>query len=249
MATMQNLQERPSPFVLVHGGRHGGWCWRDVASGLRAAGHDVYTPTLTGLGERAHLLHPDIGLATHVQDLVGVLEWEDLMDVVVVAHSYAGMVVCGAMETIAPRVRRLVFIDAHMPRTGESMFDMIGEPAAAQRIALANEVGQGWFIPPTDASYWGVEDSDDIAWVNSKTTAQPLKTYEERVGRTDKAWAHPGTFIECQPSGLPDHVLDRPRQRSGVDTRFHHRVLRAPHDAMVTAPDALTTMLIEAIDD
>src|SRR5947199_7272840 len=101
-----------APFVLVHGGRHGGWCWRPVAALLRAAGHEVYTPTLTGLGERAHLLSPQISLDTHVRDVVAVFEFEDIRDAVLVGHSYAGMVVSGAMELIAERVRSLVLLDA-----------------------------------------------------------------------------------------------------------------------------------------
>ncbi|MGW0582764.1 alpha/beta fold hydrolase, partial [Streptomyces sp. NPDC002920] len=102
-----------SPFVLLHGGRHGGWCWKHVAAALRQEGHLVYTPTLTGLGERAHLLSPSIGLDTHVQDLVAVFEFEDIQDAVLVAHSYGGMVASGAMERIADRVRSLVLFDAH----------------------------------------------------------------------------------------------------------------------------------------
>jgi hypothetical protein len=153
------------------------------------------------------------------------------------------------METIADRVRSVVFLDALMPRTGESLFDVIGPDAAARRIASAADgAGEDWLIPPADASYWGVEDPDEVAWVNSKTTAQPLKTYQDPVGRTDRSWEHPGTFIECRPSGLPEQALARPRQRSAVDSRFHHRVLCASHDAMVTAPDALTEVLVEAVD-
>jgi len=234
------------PFVLVHGGRHGGWCWRRVADRLRGAGHHVETPTLTGLGERAHLLNPDIGLDTHIRDVVAVFEFADLTDAVLVAHSYAGMVVCGAMEEIADRVRSLVFLDAHMPRTGESTLDQVDEVTAQRFITLADEKGEGWYLPPTDASYWGITDPDDAAWVNCRTTAQPLKTYLDRVGSTDRAWAHPGTFIECRsPSQAALIPFERPRARAAVDDHFQYRVLEASHDAMVTAPDALTALLLE----
>src|ERR1700704_3677346 len=136
------------PFVLLHGGRHGGWCWRRVAVLLRAVGHEVYTPTLTGLGERSHLLNPQIGLDTHVQDLVSTFEFEDIRDAVLVGHSYGGMVVSGAMQRIADRVRTLVLLDAHMPREGESVFDLNGPDRAAAMIALAEDGGDGWYIPP-----------------------------------------------------------------------------------------------------
>jgi pimeloyl-ACP methyl ester carboxylesterase len=237
----------PAPFVLLHGGRHGGWCWRPVASLLRAAGHEVYTPTLTGLGERSHLLSPQIGLDTHIQDLVATFEFEDVRDAVLVGHSYGGMVVFGAMERIADRVRSLVLLDAHMPRDGESVFDLNGPVRAAQMVALADAGGEGWFIPPADAARYGVTDPDDAAWVNSRMTAQPLKTYRDPVGATDRAWNHPGLFVECVPSSLEPHMLERARVRSAADPRFQYRVLEAAHNAMVTAPKAVTELLFEAL--
>jgi len=243
-----DAKARPS-FVLVHGGRHGGWCWRRVSARLRGAGHEVCTPTLTGLGDRAHLLTPEVGLDTHIRDLVAVFEFEDLTDAVLVAHSYAGMVASGAMEQIADRVRRLVFLDAHMPKTGESTLDQVDAETAQRFRDLAEEKGEGWYLPPTDASYWGVTDPDDAAWVNRRTTPQPLRTYLDPVGDTSRAWAHPGTFIEC---GTPLRrgliPLDRPRARSAADPAFRYRILDAGHDAMVTAPEALTRLLLEAAE-
>ncbi|MDT0549986.1 alpha/beta fold hydrolase [Streptomyces lonegramiae] len=241
------IPTRP-PFVLLHGGRHGGWCWKHVASALRQQGHVVYTPTLTGLGERAHLLSPAIGLDTHVQDLVSVFEFEDIQDAVLVAHSYGGMVASGAMERIADRVRRIVFFDAHLPRTGESHCDMVGPVRAAKHVAMAQEGGEGWYIPTSDASWYGVTDPQDAAWVNSHTTAQPLKTYQDPVGNTDRAWNHPGMFIECVPSTLEPHALERVRKQHADDPEFQYRVLHATHDAMVTAPEAVTKLLLEAVD-
>jgi pimeloyl-ACP methyl ester carboxylesterase len=235
-------------FVLVHGGRHGGWCWRRVAHRLREAGHEVYVPTLTGLGERSHLLHPGIGLETHVQDLVGVFEFEDLEHAVLVAHSYGGAVASGAMERIGGRVRSLVHVDAHMPRTGESVFDLIGPDRAAEMTALADARGEGWFVPTSDASAYGVSDPADVAWVNGKTTAQPLKTYRDPVGSTERAWASPGMYIECLRSPTWPALLERARERSARDGRFHYRRLDAVHDAMVTAPAALTGLLLESLD-
>ncbi len=180
-----------APFVLVHGGRHGGWCWRRVATRLRDAGHEVYAPTLTGSGERAHLLTPQVGLDTHVRDLVAIFEYEDITGAVLVAHSYGGMVACGAMEKVADRVRSLVLLDAHLPRKGESVFDLNGPERAGAMIALADESGEGWYIPPADARRYGVTDPADRAWVNARMTAQPLKTYQDPSGPTDRAWSHP----------------------------------------------------------
>jgi pimeloyl-ACP methyl ester carboxylesterase len=241
------VKDRP-PFVLVHGGRHGGWCWQRVSSILRSAGHDVHVLTLTGLGERSHLLRRDINLSVHVRDVVAMMEFEDVRDAVVVAHSYGGVVVSGAMEEMASRVRSLVFLDAQMPRTGESVFHIIGPERAAAMTAMAEEFGEGWYIPPADASTYGITEPDDLRWANARISAQPLASYQEPVGVTDRAWAHPGTYIECMPSAMKAEMLARPRERSTVDERFRYRVLDAAHDAMITAPRALSELLLEAVD-
>jgi pimeloyl-ACP methyl ester carboxylesterase len=234
-------------FVLLHGGRHGGWCWKRVADRLRGEGHEVFTPTLTGLGDRAHLLRPDVGLSTHIEDLIALFEYEDIRDAVLVAHSYGGIVVNGAMEEIADRVRRLVYVDAQLPRSGESMLDLVGSEGAEKMRAIVDEQGEGWYLPPTDASYWGVTDPADLAWMNKRITAQPFKTYTDPVGSTDRAWVHPGLFIECalplQAFPIP---LDRARERSRVDERFGYQVLDAAHDAPVTAANELASMLLAA---
>lgn len=234
-----------SSFVLVHGGRHGGWCWRPVADLLRAAGRDVHTPTLTGVGERAHLLSPQIGLRTHVQDIVATVEFEDLHDVVLVGHSYGGMVVTGAMEQISDRVRSLVLLDAHLPRDGESVFDLIGPDRADQMTALAERSGDGWYIPPEGAARYGITEPSAVAWAERRLTAQPLKTYQDRIQATERAWRHPGMFIECTPSSLEPRVLDRARTRSAANPRIRYRVLPTPHNAMITAPSAVAELLLD----
>ena len=241
--------QRAPSFVLVHGGRHGGWAWRDIATRLRDLGYLTHIPTLTGLGERSHLLRPDIGLQTHIDDLVGVFEYGDLNDIVLVAHSYGGMPVAGAMQRVFDRVRSVVWLDAHLPREGESIFALIGEERAAQMKEMADQDGQGWFVPTSDASWWGLTDPQQIAWVNSKTTPQPIKTYTDPIGPTDRAWAHPGTTIECNPSKLPAVERARQRARAESDPHFHHRIIDACHEPMLTHPDELTKLLVEAIDN
>ncbi|MCK9903929.1 esterase [Parafrankia colletiae] len=236
----------PTTFVLLHGGRHGGWCWRPVATRLRAAGYDVHTPTLTGLGDRAHLLSRQVGLDTHTRDLVAMFEFEDVHDAVLVVHSYGGMVLAGAMEHLADRVRSVVLLDAHLPRAGESMLDLLGATRAAQMVALADEAGEGWYIPPTNAAYYGVTDPGEAAWVEARMTAQPLRTYRDPVAATARAWDHPTLFVECRPTALEPQMLSRARERSTADPRFQYRVLETSHNAMVTDPGAVTTLLIEA---
>src|SRR5437868_3067875 len=136
-------------FVLIHGAFQGGWCWNRVRKILQELGHDVFAPSLTGLGERKHLLDPAIGLDTHVQDVSNLLEFEDLGDVILVGHSYGGMVITGACELASHRIGHLVYVDALMPRDGESNLDIL-DPEVSQIIRqLAVE---GWCVsPPTDA--------------------------------------------------------------------------------------------------
>jgi len=234
-------------FVLVHGGRHGGWCWRPVARRLRAAGHEVFTPTLTGLGDRAHLLTREVGLATHVEDIVAAFEYEDIADAVLVGHSYGGVPITGALERIADRVRVQVLLDALVPWTGESVFDINGPERAKAMVALADEGGEGWYIPPADASRYGVVDPVAAAWVNSRMTAQPLKTYQDPSGPTERAWRHPGMYVECVPSSQEQHMLDRMRARAAGDPGFEYRVLNTAHSAMITDPDAVTALLLEVL--
>jgi pimeloyl-ACP methyl ester carboxylesterase len=244
---MSTASDRP-PFVLVHGGRHGGWAWRRVAIPLRQAGHEVYTPTLTGLGERSHLLSPTIGLDTHIADLVGVFEYEDIDDAVLVAHSYGGVVVSGAMEHIGDRVRSLILVDAHMPASGQSVFDLVGPERAEAMRHRVKEQGEGWYVPTSDASFWGLSDPGDIAWVNSKITPQPLKTYEDPVPSAERARASAYTFIECSESRLPAEELAWQRERCQNSLSRRYRLVKGSHDVMVDAPDALVELLLEAVD-
>lgn len=237
-------------FVLVHGGRHGGWSWKRVADGLRARGHEVHTPTLTGLGDRAHLATPEVGLDTHVQDLVALFEYEDLSDVVLVMHSYGGMVGSGAMEKIGARVKSVVFLDAVMPRSGESVLDL--QPAGREeRIrGTVEREGDGWLVPASDASYWGITDPDDLAWVNPRITAQPFKTYTDKLGQVTRIWETPTVFILCQNAAGEAHIdATRPLERSRAeDPHFELWTLVASHDSMVTHTEPVTRMLVEAAD-
>lgn len=130
-------------YVLVSGACHGGWCWRRVVPRLRAAGHEVYAPTLTGLGERAHLLSPDVGLETHAQDVAGVLEYEGLRDVVLVGHSYGGMAITAAAELAAERLAHLVYLDAFVPRDGERLLDFLPPDARELTLSRARAEGDG----------------------------------------------------------------------------------------------------------
>lgn len=242
------VARQASPFVLLHGGRHGGWCWRKLTPLLRAAGHEVYTPTLTGLGERSHLLDRSVGLNTHIDDLVATFEYEDISDAILVAHSYGGFVASGAMERLAHRVKFVVLLDGHLAKEGESVFDLNGSAREKVMTQLALDHGDGWYVPVADASRYGVTDPEDVVWANARMTPQPLKTYQDPMGTTDAMWRHPGMFVECSPSSLEPELLGRTRQRSIDDPTFGYTVLHASHNAMVTDPDAVADLLLGVVD-
>lgn len=165
--------------VLVHGSFHGGWCWERVAPRLREAGHDVWTPTLTGLAERRHLLTPDVDLRTHTRDVTELLAFEDLQDVVLVGHSYGGVVIRGVAAAAPSRLASLVYLDAYLPQAGESEVDLWPEAwVDAHREELEQELPVR-DPPPTEML--GVEAPEDVAWVESRMTPHPLNTYTQPV--------------------------------------------------------------------
>lgn len=229
-------------FVLVHGAWHGGWCWWRVRAGLEAAGHTVHTPTLTGLGERAHLARPDIDLATHVQDVLGVLECEDLREVLLVGHSYGGMVITGVAERVPGRLAHLVYLDAFVPADGQSAFDLV-PPFRALLRAQAQAQGDGWRIPPPapDGPVLEVTKPGDIAWLRERLVSQPLLTMEQpvRLGNPLAA-ALPRTYVWCAGKALGADTAARLRTAPG----WGYREFVSGHDAMITEPGALTQVLL-----
>ena len=168
-------------FVLIHGAWHGGWCWRRVADRLRSGGHTVFTPTLTGLGERSHLLRGGIDLKTHIADAVNVMNWENLTDVVLCGHSYGGFVISGVAEQMTFAIRSIVFLDAFVPRNGEALQDLTG-PAAQEGIRNALRRGD-IAIPPHSAEAFGVNEADR-AWVDSLCVPQPIATFTDKITLT-----------------------------------------------------------------
>ena len=170
-------------FVLVHGAWHGGWCWVKVARLLRDAGHEVYTPTLTGLGERAHLARPETDLELHIQDVVAMLEAEELRNVILVGHSYAGMVISGAAARAAGRVARLVYLYAAVPEAGRSLFDYLGPERAEEARAAATTDGEGWRLPPFPPERFGVTSARDTEWLKRHLVPHPLRTLRRGVDR------------------------------------------------------------------
>ena len=231
-------------FVLVHGAFHGGWCWRDVAARLCADGHEVFTPTLTGLGERSHLASPAVDLSTHVLDVVNLMHWEDLRDVVLVGHSYGGMVVTGVAEGAAERIGALVYLDALVPEDGQSALDL--QPAE-RRAEILEEVAAngGRLWPPRSAAYYGVRDPARQAWVDGHCTPHPFATVFERLRLSGPPAAGVARklYILCTDPPLPylRRFYDLAAAREGWQTME----LPTGHDAMVTEPERLSQILLE----
>ncbi len=232
-------------YVLVHGGGHGGWCYEKVARRLRAAGHDVYTPTLTGLGERKHLLSTETNLSTHITDVVNILIYEDLRDVILVGHSYGGMVITGIADQAADRIRELVYLDAAHPAHGQSLVDTAPAAMAFARSSSQIVDGVELVMWPNDemVAAMGATDPDDVATLRAKMGPHPWKAFEEPLllKNGDAAFRLPRTNINCSANLQHSAPADRAKQVSG-DRNYE---IDTGHDIMVTEPDWLTATLIE----
>lgn len=233
-------------FVLTHGAWHGAWCWQRVAPALRAAGHAVVLPTLTGLGHRAHLSHPMVGLDTHVRDVTAVLEYEDLQDVVLVGHSYAGMVAVGAAAAAADRVGTLVVVDGFLPERGERAVDLLPPHAAAHYRESAEEQGAGWRVPPRPLQNLGVTDDAAAAWLRPRLVDHPFKTYTDAADFGASELTVAGHYLACDGWNTPfGWAAER---AAGLGWQVES--LDADHEIMATSPDLLVDALLRiAADD
>jgi pimeloyl-ACP methyl ester carboxylesterase len=227
-------------FVVAHGAWAGGWSWKKVRPLLRGRGHELFTPTHTGIGERSHLAAPSIGLGTHIQDLVAVIEYEDLQDVVLVGHSYGGIVATGVADRVPQRVARVVYLDAFVPRDGQSMFDLQPEEARVRMGEEARTVGAGWMIPPIalppDMS------EADLAWASPRMVMQPIMTFEEPIHLTGVWETLPRTYIYCTPPREGD-IFGQFAIRARNEPGWTYREIAASHNAQITAPEALAALL------
>jgi pimeloyl-ACP methyl ester carboxylesterase len=236
-------------YVLVHGGAHGGWCYQRVARLLRSAGHDVFTPTMTGVGERSHLVSPAVDLDMHIRDITAVLHSENLRDVILVGHSYGGMVITGAADRAPGRVGRLVYLDAANPVNGQSLVDVAGPVIQATRPS--GHVVDGVelvLLPSPDAGLmYGVTDPVDLEWMADRLTGHPWKCFEQPLELTDEAalWAIPQYHIVCTSTlATRDPALVAKARAEGrlwdIDTG---------HDLMITEPRAVADALLQVALD
>ena len=237
-------------FVLVHGAWHGAWCWRHVTESLIRAGHRAHAVTLTGVGERAHLLSPLITLETHITDVIQAIEAEEMTEVVLAVHSYAGMLGTAVADRMPGRLAHLVYVDAVVPRPGESWSSTHASATRESRLAAA-VASTSYSFPPPDPSVFGLEGADH-EWVKRRQTPHPGHTYEAPLDFDPARVAQvPRTFINCTRPPLP--TIDVIRTRV-TDPKFWDgawlagsRVvdLATGHDPMISAPQALTQCLCE----
>ncbi len=227
--------------MLVHGAWHGGWCWRRVSDLLEKKGHKVFTPTMTGLCERSHLLSKDINLATHVTDIFNVLKWEDLKNIVLVGHSYGGFVVSGVADQAHDRIASIVFLDAFVPENGDSIYEKAPEAA---RGSMTEAIKKGEIaVKPIPAAVLRVNEKDR-AWVDAKCTPQPIGAFTDKAtvtGGREKIAKRAYIRAKGYPSVPFDGALDKFKASAGWKTYE----VPSGHDVMVDMPDRLTEILVE----
>jgi pimeloyl-ACP methyl ester carboxylesterase len=238
-------------FVLVHGAWHGGWCWRRVVDALHARGHRAHAVTLTGVGERVHLMSPLITLETHIADVAHAIEAEELQDVVLAVHSYAGMIGTAIADRMPQRLRHLVYVDAVVPKPGESWSSTHAGATREARLAAA-KASADYSFPAPDPVVFGLQ-AEDHAWVLRRQTPHPGHTYQAPLQFDPQRVASvPRTFVDCiQPRlGTIDSIRPRVRDRNFWDGAWAAgagmRVveLATGHDPMVSAPVELTELLL-----
>lgn len=228
-------------FVLVHGGWHGGWSYRKVAKLLRQAGHEVYTPTLTGLGERSHLAGMPINLDTHITDIINTILWEDLSDVVLVGHSYGGIVITGVADRIPDRISALVYLDAQVPENGDTLFSRLPD-FLEPFLAKAAQNG-GLMVPPPPASAYDTTLPEDWEWIDKNATPHPLACFTQAIRLSGHGQAVGRRVYVYAVGGLFDGKYDC--FQTDVGSRIVS-IESSCHSMMIDSPEQVAEILIEA---
>jgi pimeloyl-ACP methyl ester carboxylesterase len=228
-------------FLVAHGAWSAGWAWKKMHPLLRARGHALFTPTHTGLGERSHLARPEIDLEAHVADILAVLQFEDLRDLVLVGHSYGGMVATVVADRAVERIARLVYLDAFVPRDGESLLDLTGAANRERVLAAVHSAqGEGWRVPanplPPDTA------PEDVAWAGPRRMAQPVRTFEQAARLSGAVERLPRTYIYCTRPG-PGDVFRQFADRARATPGWRCHELDASHNPHITMPDTLASLL------
>lgn len=225
-------------FLVCHGAWSAGWAWKKMHPLMRAAGHRLVTPSYTGLGERAHLANPSVDLETHIEDMLNVIKYEDLRDIVLVGHSYGGMVATGVADRARDRVTQLIYVDAFVPEDGQSLFD-INEPGRQPMLDGAKK-GDGWRIPPMTSP--PDTAAEDVEWLAARRVPMPVKCFETRLKLQGGTLTLPRSYIYATrfpPADTFGPFARRTRNEAG----WRYFEIDASHAPNVTAPEALMALL------
>ncbi len=232
-----------STFVLVHGAWHGSWCWKRVRRQLQAQGHEVFTPTLTGLAERSHLLSRSVNLSTHIDDVVNLIRWEELSDVTLCGHSYGGAVVTGVADRIPDRIRSLVYLDAFVLESGESVLQNVHASQRNMLIETTRKFGEGWKSPHIPAAVFKV-NAGDCDWVDRQCTPHPLACFEEPLqlsGGLRKVKSITYIFATAWDDTPFPRAYERAKAKG-----WRTVTMACGHEVMLDMPEALTQELVAA---
>ena len=238
-------------FVLVHGAWAGGWIWKKIIPSLRAAGHDVYATTGTGLGDRVHLAGPAVDLDTHITDVVNAVKWEGLTAVTLVGWSYGGMIITGVADRVPERLARVVYLDASVPVDGENSYDadLVSEEARASDRAAAEAAGMSGFLVVEPYVEWIetlLPDRGDREWVFANLVSQPIATYTQPIRlRNPAATAVPRVYVRRteDPDGFGNPAEARIRSTPG----WAYRELAENHLAPINAPQETARILLSVV--
>ena len=232
------MAARSKTFLLCHGAWGGGFAWRKMHALMLAAGHRLLTPTYTGLGERAHLAHQGLDLEAHIQDILKVIEYEDLRDIVLVGHSYGGMVATGVADRARDRIAQLIYVDAFVPEDGQSLFD-INEPGRQPMLDGAKK-GDGWRIPPMTSP--PDTTAEDVEWLAARRAPMPVKCFDTKLKLQGGGLTLPRSYIYATRFP-PADTLGPFAKKTRSDPAWRYFEIDASHSPNVTAPEALLALL------
>ncbi len=240
-------------YILIHGSWHTGEGWYKVEKILAEQGRVVFTPTLSGMESKENPGGPEVGLTTHINDVIRLIKTNDLTEVILVGHSYSGLVITGVADQLPERVSQLVYLDAFIPDNDQSLFDMMGpESAEGMQAGLVNAAGQSkadgatevWLLPPGDARFYLGDDADEaeVAWLQTRLVYKPVLTFEEKLHleQPSAVQATPSAFIRC--TRFPYLAAQADKARALGWPVFE---VESGHDAMLTAPEAVSEVLLQ----
>ena len=223
-------------FLVCHGAWSAGWAWKKMHPLMQAAGHRLFAPSYTGLGERVHLANPSIDLETHIQDMLGVIQFEDLRDIVLLGHSYGGMVATGVADRARVRVAQLIYLDAFVPEDGQSLLDL-SEP---DRQRLQELKAGDWRVPPRPTPPDTAET--DLEWLNARRVDMPIKCFETKLKLHGGRLTLPRSYIYATRI-TPVDTFGQFAKRTKNEAGWRYYEIDASHSPNVTAPEALMALL------